>query len=86
MSEDDYAAVASWRDEPSFTAREKVAIEYAELFATNHLAMDDDFWQRLRSEWTDEEVLDLAVCVASWLGMGRLTQVFQPQQDCPVEL
>lgn len=86
LSEEDYAAVAEWRGSDRFTEREKVAIEFAERFVADHLSMDDDFWARLRSHWDDPEILDLSVCVASFLGLGRLTQVLAPEHTCPLEI
>ena len=86
LHEDDYAEVARWRDSDRFSDRERVAIEYAELFGQDHLAMDDDFWARLRSLWDDAEILDLTVLLASFLGLGRLTQVLDPTLSCPLEI
>ena len=86
LSEDDYAAVADWRHEDRFSDRERVAIEYAELFATDHLSLDDDFWARFRSHWEDAEILDLSVCIAGFLGLGRLTQVMDAEHTCRLEL
>ncbi|MEL7206697.1 MAG: hypothetical protein AAGK32_00430 [Actinomycetota bacterium] len=86
LSEDDYADVADWRASERFDAREKVAIEYAERFVTDHTSLDDAFWARLRHHWADEEILDLSVCIASFLGLGRLTQVLAPEHSCPLEI
>ncbi len=86
LSEEDYEAVADWRESDRFTPRERVAIEFAELFAEDHLALDDAFWGRLRQHWTDAEIVDLNVLVACFLGLGRMTQVLDPQQSCPLVL
>jgi alkylhydroperoxidase family enzyme len=86
LAEDDYRAVADWRSDDRFSDRERVAIEYAELFATDHLALDDVFWDRLRAHWDDAEILDLSVCIASFLGLGRLTQVMDAEHTCRLEI
>ena len=86
LSEDDYDAVADWRTSDRFSDRELVAIEFAELFAENHLAMDDAFWARFREHWSDAEIMDLSVLVSSFLGLGRMTQVLDPEQSCPLEI
>lgn len=86
LSEDDYDAVAVWREAERFSERERVAIEYAELFATDHLALDDEFWTRLRTHWGDEEILDLSVCIASFMGLGRITQVMGAEHTCRLEV
>ena len=42
MTEDDFANVADWRTYPGYSARERLAVEYAERFALDHLDLDDD--------------------------------------------
>ena len=86
LSEEDYAAVADWRHSDRFSERERVAIEYAERFVADHLSLDDPFWERFRAHWADPEILDLSVCIASFLGLGRLTQVLAPEHSCPLEI
>ena len=72
-----YAAVADWRHAEGFTVRERLAAEYAERFALDHLALDDDFWARLRAAFTDAEVVDLTMMIGSWLAFGRMTAILQ---------
>jgi len=66
-----YAEVPAWRTSTALTTRERLAAEFAERFCLDHLAMDDDFWARLRSEYSDEEIADLTMSCGAWLGMGR---------------
>jgi|SRR6185437_1962775 len=66
------------------TDRERLAAEFARRYATDHLGMDDDLWGRLRAAYTDEELVDLALCVACWLGLGRFNQVFDIDGACRV--
>ena len=70
-----YAEVPAWRTSSSLTARERLAAEFAERFALDHLAMDDEFWARLRAGYSDEEIADLTMCCGAWLGMGRALAV-----------
>jgi alkylhydroperoxidase family enzyme len=86
LTEDDYRSVAEWRTSDRYTDRERVAIEYAERFVTDHTSLDDDFWARFRAEWDDEEIVDLSVCIASFLGLGRMTQVLAPAHECRLEI
>jgi alkylhydroperoxidase family enzyme len=86
LSEDDYQAVADWRTSERFSDRERVAIEYGERFVTDHTSLDDSFWARFRAEWDDAEILDLSVCIASFLGLGRMTQVLAPAHECRLEI
>jgi alkylhydroperoxidase family enzyme len=70
-----YGEVASWRTSEAMSVREKLAAEYAERFALDHLAMDDDFWNRLRAAYADEEIADLTMCCGMFLGLGRVLAV-----------
>ena len=54
-----------------------MAIEYAERFPVDHHTIDDELFQRLRSQFADDEVLDLTLCLAVYLGLGRTLEVLQ---------
>jgi alkylhydroperoxidase family enzyme len=82
MTEDDYLHVAEWRAHPGYTPRERLAIEYAERFALDHLGLDDDFYARLRAAFSDTEVLDLTVCIGAWLALGRTMHVLGIDSAC----
>jgi alkylhydroperoxidase family enzyme len=86
VTEDLYAHVAEHRDHPEYSDAERVAIEYAERFALDHLAIDDAFFERLRAHFSDADVLDLSICIADFLGFGRLTQVLKLDVACDVRL
>jgi alkylhydroperoxidase family enzyme len=79
-----YAHVAEYDGHDGYSEREKLAIEYAERFALDHLAIDDAFFERLRAHFGDAEVLDLTICVADYLAFGRLTQVLKLDQECSI--
>ncbi len=67
-----------------FSPRERLAAEFAEKYATDHLAMGDELWERLHDNFTDDELVDLALCVGSWLALGRFNQVFDIDGGCRV--
>jgi alkylhydroperoxidase family enzyme len=70
-----YAAVAEWRTSPDLTERERLAAEFAERFALDHRSMDDAFWSRMRGGYRDDELADLVMCCATFLGLGRALAV-----------
>ncbi|MFM2373082.1 MAG: hypothetical protein RIS85_2804 [Pseudomonadota bacterium] len=72
-----YAAIEDWRGAAVFSARERLAIEFAERFGTDPqaLAIDEDFWARMKAAFSDGEVVDLAYCTAAWVGLGRVAHV-----------
>ncbi len=70
-----YGEVASWRTSDALSDRERLAAEFAERFALDHLAMDDDFWARMHGAFADEELADLTMCCGMFLGLGRVLAV-----------
>jgi hypothetical protein len=46
--------------------------------------MDDDLWDRLHAQFSDAELVDLGLCVASWLALGRFNQVFDIDGACRI--
>jgi alkylhydroperoxidase family enzyme len=74
LGEDFYCAVGS-PEEDGLSEQERLAVEYAERFATDHTSIDDAFVERLRAAFTDAEVLDLTICLSAFLGLGRTLRV-----------
>src|SRR3954451_1148581 len=70
-----YAEVADWRSSEVLTEREKLAAEFAQYFALDHQAMDDELWARVRASFSDDEVADLIICCGMFLGLGRAMAV-----------
>ena len=71
-------------DLTGLSERERLSAEFAERYATDHLGMDDAFWARLHAAFSDDELVDLALCVGSWLALGRFNQVFDIDGGCRV--
>lgn len=86
LTEAEYLGMADWRSLDSLSAQEAIAAEFAERFATDHVDLDDDFWNRARAAFSDAELFELAVCCAGWLGLGRVTQIFDAGVACRIEL
>ena len=81
-----YDNVAAYASYPGYTLRQRLAIEFAERFANDHASMDDAFFERLRASFSDEEILDLTLCVAVFLGLGRSLTVLGVDQSCAIDL
>ena len=77
-----YEAVGS--DDDSLTERERLAAEFARRYATDHRSMDGGFWARCHAAYSDDELVDLALCVGSWLALGRFNQEFDIDGACRV--
>ncbi len=72
VTEDFYLHVADHPGAGGYAPEEQLAIDYAERFAVDHLSIDDAFFARLRSSFSDEEILDLTICLSAFLGLGRM--------------
>jgi AhpD family alkylhydroperoxidase len=77
VTEDMYAHLDEWHDSPGYSDRQRLAIEYAERFAADHQGIDDELFDRLRAHFADDEILDLTLCLAVYLGLGRTLEVLQ---------
>jgi alkylhydroperoxidase family enzyme len=70
LGEDFYCVVGTAQQE-DLNEQERLAVAYAERFALDHTSIDDEFMERLRSVFTDPEILDLTICLSAFLGLGR---------------
>ena len=82
-SEELYVHVEEYRSWPGYTDRERLAIEFAERFVVDHTNIDDELIARLRARFDDDEILDLTLCMAVFMGLGRLLRVLGIDESCP---
>lgn len=81
--EDEFpTAVTEWRTTTGLDGRAKLAAEFAELYATDHHAIDDAFWDRMSQHYDQRECVELSMCIGSWLGFGRLNRIFGLDEAC----
>ncbi|MET0473893.1 MAG: carboxymuconolactone decarboxylase family protein [Mycobacterium sp.] len=88
VDEDLYEHAAEWRTWPGYSARERVAAEFAARFASDHTGLRDDeeFWDRCHQQFDPELLTDLALSCAMWLGMGRMLRTLDIGQSCKITL
>lgn len=65
------------------TEAERAAIAYADLQATDHHAIGDETFDRLREHFTEPEIVELAMNVALFVGYGRMAAAFHMVDDLP---
>lgn len=75
VTEEDIACLAT--DSDAFTPAERAALRYAELFASDYLAIDDTHFLRLGAFFSDAQVVELGLYCALMLAGGRMTLVQQ---------
>jgi AhpD family alkylhydroperoxidase len=86
VTEDLYQHLDEYETWPGYTTRQRLAIAYAEQFARDHHAIDDAFFARLRAAFTDAEILDLTLCLAVYLGLGRTLEILQITESYPLDI
>jgi alkylhydroperoxidase family enzyme len=75
-------AVTDYRATSVLDERSKLAAEYAERYAKDHHGLDDEFWSRMKSAFSDAEIVELSMCLGSWLSFGRLNRVLGLDAAC----
>jgi AhpD family alkylhydroperoxidase len=58
-------------ESPDLTPAEKAALAYADLAATNHFAINEETFDRLREHFTAGQIVELGVYVGTAIGFGR---------------
>lgn len=63
-----YENVFAYSTWPGYTTRERLIIEFVERHAEDYraLAEDDEFWTRLKDNFTDVELADLCLLCGTW--------------------
>ena len=59
-------------EEQHFAPRERLAIEFAERMACDHLAIDDGFVAKLREHFSEPEILELGMMIGQYISLGRI--------------
>jgi alkylhydroperoxidase family enzyme len=75
-------AVTNWRTTDALDDRARLAAEYAERWATDHHGLDDEFWTRMAARYDQREIVELTMCLGSWLAFGRLNHVLGLDVAC----
>jgi AhpD family alkylhydroperoxidase len=67
----------NYQQSKNFSAREKAALRYAELFKQGEHAIDkDEVYQELAKHFNDEEIIELGLFCAETDGAGKLVKSF----------
>lgn len=70
--------------EGAFSPRESLALAYAEAMAVAHHSIDDAFFDSLKAEFNDAEIVELGMMIGQYIGFGRLLKVLDLEpRYCP---
>jgi len=83
LTEDAVCSLERPAEASDLSDAERAALKFADLFATNHLAIDESIYDELRRYLTEDELVELGMHCAVSLGVGRLTATWDVTDDVP---
>lgn len=79
LSQAKIAATSSYEVSDILDRREKLALKFAEKLGIEPEGLDDEFFEHLRQEFTDPEIVELAHVIAVGIGFERFLAVWEPR-------
>jgi AhpD family alkylhydroperoxidase len=70
-------------DAEDLSAAERAALRFADLFATDHLSIDDAVYDDLRQYFTEGELVEIGYNCAVDVGLGRITATWDVTDHLP---
>lgn len=67
----------------SLSAAEKSALRFAQMMATDHLAIDDAVYAELKTHFTEPQVVELGLHCSLFVGVGRLAATLHMVEELP---
>jgi len=79
VTEEDLVCLSA--DNPRFTAAERAALHFAELFAGDYFSIDEPMFATLAQHFTTPQIVELNMYCALMLAGGRMTFVQRGYED-----
>jgi len=70
-------------ESPDLTDGERAALRFADLFATDHLRIDDVVYDDLRRYYTEDQLVEIGLICAISVGIGRLAATWHVVDHVP---
>jgi AhpD family alkylhydroperoxidase len=72
-------------DYPGFSPKDRAAIRFAHMFGEDHDSIGEDEFVALHEHMSEQEIIELAMLCAQWLGFGRMVKALDLiDQACPI--
>ena len=86
LTESHIAELDNYKSSSLLTAREKIAIRFAEVLAGDHKTASEDLFDELREHFTEPEIIDLGWRIVTFVGYGRFIHVLGLEigDPCPI--
>ena len=83
LTEDLVCSLERPMEADDLTDAEKAALRFADLYATNHLAIDEAVYDELRLHFDEGELVELAMRCGHMVGFGRMVATLAIVDDLP---
>jgi alkylhydroperoxidase family enzyme len=86
LTEDLVCSLEKPSEAPALTDGERAALRFADLFATDHLRIDDEVYDDLRRYYREDQLVEIGLLCAICVGIGRLAATWHVVDHVPDEL
>jgi AhpD family alkylhydroperoxidase len=86
LTEDAVCSLERPAEASDLTDAERGALRFADLFATEHLTIDDAVYDELRTHFSEDQLVALGLHCAFCVGLGRLAATWHVIEDLPAGL
>jgi alkylhydroperoxidase family enzyme len=83
VPEDLVCSLEKPQEADELTDDERIALEYADRMATDHLSADAAFYMRLQEHFSERQIVELGSVIALCIGFGRLDASWQMTDHVP---
>jgi alkylhydroperoxidase family enzyme len=83
MNEQLVCSLEQPQEAQDLTEEERVALDFADRFATDHLSITDDRFAALQNHFNEAQVMELMLHLALYVGMGRLAATLDMTEELP---
>jgi len=83
VSEDLVCSLEKPQEAADLTPAERLALQYADLLANHHLAIDDALYAQLAEHYSHKQLVELGSWCAICIGFGRLSATWNMVEDLP---
>lgn len=81
VSEEKIEAIPSWQTATCFDARERLVLAYADRLVVHQGRVPDDLFAQLKSEFTDEEILELTYITCLYAMHAVMSRALRTEFD-----
>jgi alkylhydroperoxidase family enzyme len=86
LTEDLVCSLEQPDEATDLTDAERAALRFADLFATDHLRIDDAVYDELRRYYSEDQLVEIGLVCALSVGIGRLAATWHVVDHVPEEL